>query len=143
MQLVSSADADACFALLTGGGWLAIVRFATTLISLTALEQACRSELRPRPALPINKDQVRFILNAATAQAVFGTPFGNMPRNLPQDAITNTAKLLSHSSGFKFNEHTSFEFRMSALNVFNHPNFSSVDPFLEDVGDNKQGDWIW
>ena len=88
---------------------------------------------------PVTKDQVRYIPNGNQAQAVFGTPFGNMPRNLPQDAITNTASA-SIIKRIKFSEHTSFEFRMSALNVFNHPNFSSIDPFLEDVGDNKQGD---
>jgi hypothetical protein len=88
---------------------------------------------------PVTKDQVRFILNSATSQSVFGTPFGNMPRNLPQDAITNTANF-SVFKKFKFTEHTSFEFRMSMLNALNHPNFQSVDPFLEDVGDNNQGD---
>jgi len=35
---------------------------------------------------------------------------------------------------FKITERSTFEFRASALNVFNHPNFSSVDPFLEDAG---------
>jgi hypothetical protein len=35
---------------------------------------------------------------------------------------------------FKLGEHTSFEFRSTLLNAFNHPNFTSVDPFVDDAG---------
>ena len=34
----------------------------------------------------------------------------------------------------KFNERSSFTFHVTMLNVFNHSNYSSVDPFLEDAG---------
>ena len=141
---------DACAIFITGsfsapgGGGMcdSNVLAPTTLISLTALNKAAQDPtFDPTTFVPsaVTKDQVRFITNARTAQSVFGTPFGNMPRNLPQDAITNTANF-SVFKRFKFNEHTSFEFRMSMLNALNHPNFSSVDPFLEDVSDNAQGD---
>ena len=76
---------------------------------------------------------VRFIVNASRAQTVFGTPFGNMPRNLPQDALTNTANF-SVIKRLKLGEHASFEFRMSMLNALNHQNFQSVDAFIEDAG---------
>jgi hypothetical protein len=34
----------------------------------------------------------------------------------------------------KFNERASLEFNTALLNVFNHANFQSVDPFLENAG---------
>jgi len=88
--------------------------------------------------VPVSNNQVRFITNAAVAQTIFGTPFGNAPRNTLTDAITNTANA-SIFKRFKFSEHTSFEFRATALNVFNHMNFQSVDPFIEDAGLNQPG----
>ena len=103
------------------------------LVNYTALGKDPTST----PITVTSKD-VRFIINASRAQAVFGTPFGNMPRNLPQDAITNTANF-SVIKGVKLGERASFEFRMSMLNALNHQNFSSVDPFLEDAGIQQQG----
>jgi hypothetical protein len=108
----------------------------TTLISLTDLNKKLGDPTAdPTTFIPgtVTKNQVRFITNAATAQSVFGTPFGNMPRNLPQDAITNTANF-SVMKHVKLGEHATFEFRMSMLNALNHPNFQSVDPFIEDAG---------
>jgi hypothetical protein len=83
--------------------------------------------------VPVTKDQVRYIVNAATAQSIFGTPFGNMPRNIAQDDITNIGNL-SVAKLFKIGERASFEFRASAVNVLNHPNYASIDPFIEDAG---------
>jgi hypothetical protein len=88
---------------------------------------------------PVNKNQVRYILNSAQSQAVFGTPFGNAPRNSSQDAITNVMNF-TVMKRVKMGEHASFEFRMSMLNALNHQNFASVDPFLEDVGDGRAFD---
>jgi hypothetical protein len=81
----------------------------------------------------VTSNQVRYIVNGGTAESIFGTPFGNSPRNIPQTDMTNIANL-SVSKRMKLSERTSFEFRASALNVLNHPNFLSVDPFLEDAG---------
>jgi hypothetical protein len=81
----------------------------------------------------VTSGQVRYIMNGGTAQTIFGTPFGNSPRNIPQDDMTNVTNL-SVSKKFKVTERASFEFRASALNVFNHANFLSIDPFLEDAG---------
>jgi hypothetical protein len=77
--------------------------------------------------------QVRYIMNGGTAQTIFGTPFGNSPRNIPQDDMTNIANL-SVSKRFKATERVSVEFRASALNVLNRANFLSIDPFVEDAG---------
>ena len=136
---------DACAIFITGsfsspgGGGIcdSTVVAPTTLISLTDLDKALSNpNFDPTTFIPatVTAKQVRFITNAATAQSVFGTPFGNMPRNLPQDAITNTANL-SIIKRVKLGEHASFEFRASALNVLNHQNFQSVDTFIEDAGD--------
>ena len=80
----------------------------------------------------VNKNDVRYIMNGFTAQQIFGTPFGNVRRNVAQDAITNIASF-SVTKSLKLGERVSFEFRTTMLNVFNHPNFGSVDPFLEDA----------
>jgi hypothetical protein len=88
--------------------------------------------------VPVTKDQVRYIINGFQASQVFGTPFGNAARNLSQDAITNTANF-SVIKRVKMGEHANFEFRMSMLNALNHPNFSSVDAFLEDAGQHTGG----
>src|SRR6185437_16260383 len=87
----------------------------------------------PCPFVPVQPNQVRFIVNSAASQAVFGTPFGNTPRNPVQDAISNVANA-SVLKKIRVSEHNSFEFRASAQNVFNHPNFNSVDPFIDDAG---------
>jgi len=108
----------------------------TTLISMTALGQSCLALTNASPTCSIQtvtNNQVRFILNSGTAQTVFGTPFGNTPRNPVQDAITNIANF-SLFKRFKLSERAGFEFHATLLNVFNHPNFASVDPFLEDAG---------
>jgi hypothetical protein len=81
----------------------------------------------------VTKDQVRFIVNAAEAQTIFGTPFGNTPRNPVQDAITNIASA-SIIKNIKIKERTSFEFHATFFNVFNHQNFLTVDPLVTDAG---------
>jgi hypothetical protein len=81
----------------------------------------------------VTKDQVRVIVNAAQAQSVFGTPFGNMPRNPVQDAMLNIGNASIYKT-IKLGEHANFEFHTTLLNVFNHSNFTTIDPFLEDAG---------
>ena len=81
----------------------------------------------------VTKDQVRFIVNAAEAQTIFGTPFGNTPRNPVQDAITNIASA-SIIKQIKIKERSSFEFHATFFNVFNHQNFLTIDPLVTDAG---------
>lgn len=110
---------------------------ATQLISLNAINQSKAGLFdvngNPVAAVPATAAQVRYIVNAGTSEAVFGTPFGNMPRNIAQDAISNIANV-SVAKRMKFNERSSFELRASFVNVLNHANFASVDPFVEDAG---------
>jgi hypothetical protein len=103
----------------------------TTLVSLNALNTG--AGVGGQGISAITNNDVRFIANTGVAQTVFGTPFGNTPRNITADAITNIANA-SIFKRFKFNERASFEFRATALNVFNHMNFQTVDPFIEDAG---------
>ena len=111
-----------------------------TLISMTAIGQTCfnnsnnpATATTPCNFVNVTNNQVRFIINAAEAQTVFGTPFGNTPRNVVQDAISNVANA-SILKRIRISEHNQFEFRADFQNVFNHQNFSSVDPFLDDAG---------
>jgi len=55
-----------------------------------------------------------------------------------QDAISNIMSF-SVFKRVKFNERASFDFHLTMVNVFNHFNFASVDPFIEDAGLNLQG----
>jgi hypothetical protein len=89
-------------------------------------------------AVPVTAQQVRFIINSNQSQKVFGTPFGNAPRNIAQDAISNVGNFTVNKK-FKISERSAFEFHATMLNVFNHFNFNSIDPFVEDAGLNLQG----
>jgi len=96
----------------------------TQLLSVNALNGGTET--------PVTTSQVRYIANTGIAETIFGTPFGNAPRNGESDAITNIANAALFKK-FKLGEHASFEFHATALNVFNHINFQSIDPFIEDA----------
>lgn len=81
----------------------------------------------------VTNKQVRFIVNGGEAQAVFGTPYGTAGRNSLRDFHTNSANF-SLIKRIKINERAHFDFRTDFVNVFNHPNFATVDPFIEDAG---------
>lgn len=134
---VMAGDACNLFAS-TGTEQVCTTLSPTQLISLNALNSKGAGLDPTVPAVTVTKQQVRFIVNSLTSESVFGTPFGNAGRNIVTDAITNVANF-AVIKRFKFNERASFEFRASALNVFNHPNYSSVDPFLEDAGFHSGG----
>lgn len=83
--------------------------------------------------LNVTNNQVRFIANTGIAQTTFGTPFGNAARNSLRDAPSNTATFTVFRN-IKFSERTSLQFRATAENIFNHPNFATVIPDLENAG---------
>jgi hypothetical protein len=93
----------------------------------------CISAFVDCAVVPVTNKDVRFIVNSATSQSVFGTPFGNMPRNPVQDAITNIGNV-SIFKTIKLGERASFQFHTTFLNVFNHSNFTTIDPIIEDAG---------
>jgi hypothetical protein len=85
------------------------------------------------PAQVVAKDQVRFIANTMTAVAFFGSPFGNVGRNTLRDGHTN----LLNFSAFKvtkLSDYLTLQLHTDFLNALNHPNYSSVDPFIDDAG---------
>jgi hypothetical protein len=110
------------------------------LVSLTAVgASGCETNAgKPCPFVAVTKNDVRFIVNSGQAQTLFGTPFGTAGRNVAQDAITNIANFGVFKK-IKLSERAAFEFHATMINAFNHPNFLSVDPFLEDAGLAQQG----
>jgi hypothetical protein len=104
----------------------------TALLSLNAINQTPTGAAAPTEVTVAN-NQVRYIVNSGTSQTVFGTPFGTSPRNVAQDAMSNIGSV-SIFKDLRFSEHVGFSLHATAINVFNHPNYLSVDPFVEDAG---------
>src|SRR5258707_6338192 len=90
------------------------------------------------PCLRQEEALLRFIANTPTANTVFGTPFGNVARNAARDAWSNIGNFQFFKT-IKVKENFKVQWHMSMLNVFNHPNFASVDPFLDDAGLHSEG----
>ena len=134
---IFAGDACNAFGSGTGGPEPVCGLSPTQLVSLNALNSSNAglfdANNNPVPAVQVTPNDVRYITNGGAAQSVFGTPFGNVARNIEQDAISNIANV-SVFKNVKLSEHVNFEFHTTALNVFNHPNFLSIDPFLEDAG---------
>jgi len=87
----------------------------------------------PHVSAQVQPSAVRFIVNGPAAEAVYGTPFGNVPRNPVRDYEINSASFAIYKN-IKVTERLKVRFDVSARNVFNHPNFSSVDAALDDAG---------
>jgi hypothetical protein len=100
----------------------------TTLVSLNMLNSS-----QGGTVTPVNNNQVHYIINAPTAEGIFGTPFGNVARNLVTDAPQNIMNFSVYKT-FKLGERAHFEMHATALNALNHFNFGSVDPALEHAG---------
>jgi len=81
---------------------------------------------------------VKYIVNGPTAESIAGTPFGNVPRNSERDYQTNSANFSVYKF-IKVTERVKVRFDTTFLNVFNHPNFGSVDAFLDDAGALQEG----
>jgi hypothetical protein len=115
---------DAC----TFGVALACSASPDQLVSFNALQNTALPRI-----VNVNQSDVRFVANTFRAQRAFGSPFGNVGRNIVRDAISNVGNV-SVSKQFRFTERVSFTFRTTFLNAFNHANFLSVDPFIDDAG---------
>jgi hypothetical protein len=81
----------------------------------------------------MSASSAHFVVNAPYADSVYGTPWGNVGRNTLRDARTNTANF-NIAKNVKVTERVKVEFHTAFLNVFNHPNFGSVDSYLDDAG---------
>ena len=109
---------------------------AASLVSLNGLNQAADISTY-QPTVVTNK-QVRFIANTAQADAAFGTPFGNVGRNVLKDYWTNVGNFGVFKT-VKVTERLQVQWHMTMLNAFNHPNFSTIDPFIDDAGLSSEG----
>lgn len=81
----------------------------------------------------MTQNDVRFIVNGLEANGIFGTPFGDAGRNILRNYETNIGNF-SVFKTTKFGERVAIRWHMTMENVFNHPNFNSVDPFIDDAG---------
>ncbi|HTW82428.1 MAG TPA: carboxypeptidase-like regulatory domain-containing protein [Terracidiphilus sp.] len=98
------------------------------LVSLNSLNQSGGSTV-----VNVTNNQVRYIVNSVQSQAAFGSPWGNVARNDARDAWTNTGNF-SLIKAIRLHERMQAQLRANFTNVFNHPNYSSVDPYLDDAG---------
>jgi Carboxypeptidase regulatory-like domain len=125
---------DACYYFGVTGGE-PICNLANTspdaLVSFNGLNTT--SDISTYTPQTVNSKQVRYIVDGGEAQTVFNQPYGNAGRNSLRDAKTNTANISIYKN-FKFGERATLQWHMSLINAFNHPNYSSVDPFIEDAG---------
>jgi len=103
----------------------------TQLISWNAANAG--SDGTPADVKNVTKNDVRYIMNSTTAQTVMNAPYGNVGRNDARDYWTNTGDL-SVMKSIKLRENMKAELRANISNIFNHPNYSSIDPFLDDAG---------
>jgi hypothetical protein len=84
-------------------------------------------------ATPTRPENVRFIVNAPTANSIYGTPFGTAARNSLRNYHSNVGNFAVYKQ-IRVTERVAVQWHMSMINVFNHPNFYSVDPFIDDAG---------
>jgi hypothetical protein len=87
----------------------------------------------------VTTNDVRYIMNSYFAQLVNGSPWGNTPRNAGRDYWTNSANA-TFIKNLKLRQGMNASIRATFQNLFNHPNYASIDPILEDTGDNSDYD---
>jgi hypothetical protein len=89
-------------------------------------------------AQTVSAKQARFLVNGAYADSVYGEPWGTAARNSLRDAAINQANF-QISKDTNVTERVKVRFDAAFQNVFNHPNFASVDALIEDAGFTSEG----
>src|ERR1700722_4401803 len=117
--------ADACGLF---GNALACSASPTSLVDYTALNASGGAT-----TTAVNAKQEHFIVNAFEAQTINGTPYGNAGRNTLRDYKTNIANF-QLAKTVNWGERARIIWHMSMVNAFNHPNYNTIDPFIEDAG---------
>jgi hypothetical protein len=97
-----------------------------------------RSGFRKDQGQAISANSARFLVNGAYADSVYDTPWGNVGRNTLRNAATNWANF-QISKDTKVTERVKARFDAAFLNVFTHPNYSSIGPILDDAGYTQEG----
>jgi len=105
----------------------------TALNALPANQLVSINALNNGSIVLVTNNDVRFIANTASAQAVFGTPFGNVARNTQRDARSNLVNATIYKT-LNLGERAKFTMNLTANNAFNHLNFASVVPNIEFAG---------
>jgi outer membrane receptor protein involved in Fe transport len=108
--------------------------------SLNALNSQTDASGNPL-AVTVTPNDVRFIVNTPNAARIFGTPFGNVGRNVLRGPKLNQLNA-SLFKNIKVTERLSLQLRGEAYNVLNHPNPGYgvnaagylPDFFVEDAG---------
>jgi outer membrane receptor protein involved in Fe transport len=73
---------------------------------------------------PVTPNDVRFIVNGPGSAQVFGTPFGNVGRNMfTGDRIENVDFSVFKTT--RVTERVSVQYRLNLFNALNHPNFGT------------------
>ena len=124
---VGAFAGDACFVFGVTGTEPVCTISPTTLVSVNALNLN-GAGIMGAP-VTISQNEVRYIINGGAAQSVFGTPFGNVPRNPVQNAISNIANI-SLAKNTKLSERMYFKLRTAFIDAFDHANYQSINPFL-------------
>jgi hypothetical protein len=105
----------------------------TMLLSFNALNASGGATVTP-----VAKSAVRVIVNGFEADQIAGTPFGNAARNSLRDAPTDNVNLTIFKT-INFWERVKLELHFTMLNAFNHPQFGTIDPFVDDAGTFSEG----
>ncbi|HXG65432.1 MAG TPA: hypothetical protein VNO70_10005, partial [Blastocatellia bacterium] len=79
------------------------------------------NELNNGRLVAVGRDQVRYIFNGPGAARIFGTPFGNVPRNSLKGPDINQVNAGIFKTT-RINETVRIQFRTEIFNLFNHPN---------------------
>lgn len=126
---------DACSIFAFTGSEPVCLLPATALISLNSLNPNTATPVALAGYTPavVTSSAVRFIANTPGAVTAFGTPFGNAGRNILRDYWTNLGNFTLFKT-VKVKERFGVTWHMTMQNVFNHPNFFSIDPFIDDAG---------
>jgi hypothetical protein len=94
-------------------GRISTVTNVNGFISLTALNAT-------GAIVPVTPSDVKYILNAPGSARIFGTPFGNSPRNAERGPAFNQLNA-SLFKNIKVFERLTLQLRGEAFNVLNHP----------------------
>jgi outer membrane receptor protein involved in Fe transport len=120
VNTVAITDIDACLFYGRCGtlGGLPVLRTSPTgFYSLNDLNRGIFT--------PVTPNDVRFIINGPGAALKFGTPFGNVGRNVFRGDRLESFDL-SLFKTTRINERVSIQYRLNLFNAFNHPFFGDV-----------------
>ncbi len=128
-NMVGILAGDACSYDGTAGCGLA----PNTLLSWNALNQYELGITDSFNETPVSASSVRYVVNGPQSASNNGTPFGNVGRNTLRDSITNRGDF-SIFKTTNITERVKVRFDATFVNVFNHPNFTTIDPYIDDAG---------